>query len=60
MGEYLFEIYKDKANEYRWRFKAPNGRIMAASGESYTERNDCREAVERIKEEARGAGIREA
>lgn len=26
-----FEIFKDKAGEWRWRLKAPNGRVIAAS-----------------------------
>jgi hypothetical protein len=28
---YKFEIYKDKAGEFRFRFKAPNGEIMFGS-----------------------------
>jgi uncharacterized protein YegP (UPF0339 family) len=30
-----FEIYQDKAKEFRWRLKASNGRIIAESGEGY-------------------------
>jgi uncharacterized protein YegP (UPF0339 family) len=30
-----FEIYRDKKNEWRWRYIASNGRIMADSGEGY-------------------------
>ena len=58
MGDYSFAIYKDKAGEFRWRFEAPNGQIMATSGEGYTERNDCREAVVKIQSEAAAAHIR--
>lgn len=45
-----FEVYRDKADEYRWRFVAANGRIMADSGESYTRREDCHDAVARLVE----------
>ena len=31
---YKFEVYKDKAKKYRFRFKAPNGQNMF-SGEAY-------------------------
>jgi uncharacterized protein YegP (UPF0339 family) len=33
-GTYI-EIYKDKRNEYRWRLKAANHKIIAESGEGY-------------------------
>jgi uncharacterized protein YegP (UPF0339 family) len=29
------EIYKDSKGEYRWRLKARNRRVIAASGEGY-------------------------
>ena len=29
------EIYVDKRDEWRWRLKATNGRILADSGEGY-------------------------
>lgn len=41
----MFEIYQDAAGEYRWRFRAPNGRIMADSAEGYTERRKARRAL---------------
>ncbi len=44
-----FEVYKDKADEWRWRLIRQNGRIVADSGEGYTERNDAIEAVERVQ-----------
>lgn len=36
-----FEVYKDEANEWRWRFKATNGRIIADSAEGYVGKDDC-------------------
>ena len=36
-----FEVYKDKRGEFRWRRKAPNGKIVGASSEGYTKKKDC-------------------
>lgn len=30
-----FQVYRDKAGEWRWRLRAKNGRIVADSGEGY-------------------------
>lgn len=46
-----FDVYEDEAGEWRWRFKASNGRIMADSGEGYTKRGDCEAAIATIKKE---------
>lgn len=43
------EIYEDKAKEWRWRFIATNGNIMADSGEGYKNLMDCEQAIERLK-----------
>jgi uncharacterized protein YegP (UPF0339 family) len=42
------EIYQDHAGEWRWRRKAPNGEIIADSNESYTRKDDCEQAAERV------------
>ena len=36
-----FEVYQDKAGEYRWRRKASNGRIVGAASEGYKKKSDC-------------------
>ena len=36
-----FEVYKDKRGEFRWRRKAPNGKIVGASSEGYNKKKDC-------------------
>ena len=54
-NSYEFFRYKDAAGEWRWRFKAPNGKIMADSGEGYTTLTSCDNAIEVIKREADGA-----
>ena len=35
---YKFEIYKDKSEEYRFRFRAPNGEVMF-QGQGYKQNN---------------------
>jgi uncharacterized protein YegP (UPF0339 family) len=53
---YKFEIYKDKAAEFRFRFKAANGQTMFSS-EGYSAKASAVAAVESIKKNAPGAAI---
>ena len=39
------EIYKDEADEWRWRAKDTNGEIVAESGEGYKNRSYTEQAV---------------
>jgi len=57
MAEPRFKVYKDKAEEWRWRFIASNGKIIADSGEGYHNRADCVHGIELIKSEAPEAEI---
>jgi uncharacterized protein YegP (UPF0339 family) len=52
-----FEVYEDRAGEWRWRLRHRNGRIVADSGEGYASRHGARAAVDRVKERADGATI---
>lgn len=45
-----FEVYRDQADEYRWRLVHRNGNILADSGEGYSRRNDAARAVERLRD----------
>jgi uncharacterized protein YegP (UPF0339 family) len=38
---HVWEIYKDKADEWRWKRIAPNGKIVGASTEGYVNKQDC-------------------
>ena len=40
-----FEVYRDKAGEYRWRLLSSNGQLTADSGEGYTRREDAHRAI---------------
>lgn len=45
-----FEIYRDAHGQYRWRLKAPNGRVLAASADSYASASTGRGAAARWRE----------
>jgi uncharacterized protein YegP (UPF0339 family) len=47
-GKLKFEIYQDKAKEYRWRLKAANGQVLATAGQGYKAKADCKKGVERL------------
>ncbi|MBQ3964048.1 MAG: YegP family protein [Firmicutes bacterium] len=42
-----FEIYTDKAGEFRFRLKAANGQIIASS-EGYTKMASCKNGIESV------------
>ena len=46
-----FEIYKDKAEEFRFRLKAKNGQVIATS-EGYSSHANCVNGVESVKKNA--------
>jgi len=54
--KYRFEIFRDANKEWRFRFVAPNGRIIA-TGESYRTRFGCMKAIKSIKKHAADAEI---
>ena len=46
-----FEIYKDKAGEFRFRLKAGNGETILAS-EGYTQKAGCKNGIESVRKNA--------
>lgn len=54
-----FELYIDKAGEYRWRLRHQNGQIIADSGEGYTTKANAVNGIESVKENASGAPIKD-
>ena len=54
-----FEIYKDKAGEFRFRLKAKNGEIIATS-EGYKTKASCENGIESVKKNAPEAETVEA
>ena len=51
-----FEVYVDKAGEYRFRLKASNGQIIA-TGEGYKAKKSCLNGINSIKKNAPDAKI---
>ena len=51
-----FEIYNDKAGEFRFRLKATNGQIIAVS-EGYTTKTACTNGIESVKKNAPEAPV---
>jgi uncharacterized protein YegP (UPF0339 family) len=45
---YVVEIYKSADNEYRWRMKSINGKIVADSGEGYSRKDSAINAVRKF------------
>ena len=54
-----FEMYLDKAGEYRFRLKARNGEIIATS-EGYKAKAGCLNGIESVKKNAPDAPIEKA
>ena len=53
-----FEVYTDKAGEFRFRLKATNGQVIAVS-EGYKALAGCLNGIESVKKNAADAAIAE-
>ena len=51
-----FELYTDKAGEFRFRLKASNGQIIAI-GEGYTTKPHCEKGIASVQKNAVDAAI---
>jgi uncharacterized protein YegP (UPF0339 family) len=54
-----FEVYTDKAGEYRFRLTATNGQTIAAS-EGYKAKASCMNGIESVKKNAPDAAVEKA
>lgn len=54
-----FELYRDRAEEWRWRLRHRNGNVIASSGEGYTRKANARKGLRSVMRNAPGAVIRE-
>ncbi|WP_279459094.1 YegP family protein [Actinobacillus delphinicola] len=54
-----FEIYTDKAGEFRWRLVAGNGNIIATGGDGYKHRKDCEHGIDLVKSTTSATEVRE-
>ena len=39
--KHTLELYRDRANQWRWTRRASNGRVISDSGEGYVDRSDA-------------------
>jgi len=56
LGHPKFEMYQDKAGEFRFRLKARNGKVIAVS-EGYTAKAGCLNGIESVKNNAGDAPV---
>ena len=56
MANGKFEVYKDKAGEYRFKLKAANGEIIAVS-EGYSSKTSCMNGIQSVMKNASSAKI---
>ena len=56
MGDGKFEVYTDKAGEFRFKLKAPNGEVIAVS-EGYCSKKSCMNGIESVRKNAPKATI---
>ena len=53
-----FELYQDRAGQYRFRLKATNGQIIATS-EGYVAKASCENGIESVRKNAEEAELAE-
>jgi uncharacterized protein YegP (UPF0339 family) len=58
-GVAKFEMYQDRSDEWRWRFRADNYKIIADSAEGYVNKSDCRHGIDLLKKQAPDAEVEE-
>lgn len=51
-----FELYKDKADKYRFRLKAANGEIIAVS-EAYNQKASAENGIDSVRRNAQTATV---
>jgi uncharacterized protein YegP (UPF0339 family) len=56
-GGLTFEVYKEGKDEFRWRLKAANGRVIGTSAEGYKAKADCEHGVQLIMDGAAKAKV---
>ena len=52
-----FEIYLDRANRYRFRFRSSNGRIVIVSHIGYSTKDTCKKSIESVRVNAYDAEV---
>jgi uncharacterized protein YegP (UPF0339 family) len=55
----VFELYKDTADQYRFRLKTGDGVLLATSGKGYKTKADCHKVIDTIKNTVGRARVEE-
>ena len=55
----IFELYQDKADDWRWRLRHSNGNVIADSGEGYASKAKAKQGIRSVKSNAPDAAIEE-
>ena len=54
-----FELFEDRAGEWRWRLVHRNGNVVATSGEGYSRKHNARKGLRSVMRNAEGADVTE-
>ena len=53
----VFEVYKDRGGEYRFRLRGADGNLLAIAGKGYDKKADCQAVIDAIKKDAAKAKV---
>jgi len=48
-----FKLYEDNLGQWRWKFVAKNGEVIAVSSESYAEKRDAKKSIQLVLDAGR-------
>ncbi len=51
-----YEIYQDKAGQWRWRLRARNGQLVANGGEAFASKSNVIRSLESVRRHAQSEG----
>ncbi|MFC7323676.1 HVO_2922 family protein [Halorubrum rutilum] len=54
-----FELFRDKADEHRWRLRHENGNVIADGGQGYASKQKAKQGLNSVKSNAPGAAVDE-
>ncbi|UPW01903.1 DUF1508 domain-containing protein [Halorussus gelatinilyticus] len=52
-----FEVFRDRADEWRWRLRHRNGNVIATSGEGYTRKHNAQKGLRSVVQNAPEAEV---
>jgi len=55
----VFELFRDKADEHRWRLRHENGNVIADGGQGYASKQKAKQGLDSVKSNAPGAHVEE-